>query len=238
MADPIAILPEGRADSVFLKKLLEFRKLQQFFEIRKPAGIDIPNEINCPRCGNAFQPNKEPAGTGGFAVRLKSIKFLQDSKGIRFKHIVIVADSDLNHADEFENVQNKIREAGGYNVPDRPYVLSAPTTYPSIAVAMLPNDGAGCLETVCLAALNPKYTPKLKCVESFAKCVGADKWGKVMLAKFGVQCLLSSICEKNPYIPFKHAWTHDPAKSMHADIFRLNHEAFKPITDFLKSLVQ
>jgi hypothetical protein len=69
-------------------------------------------------------------------------------------------------------------------------------------------------------------------------CVGATEqdWGKVKLAKLKVQCLLSTICKGDPYTPLKCAWTVEPAKGRHGDIFPLTNPAFDSFADFLRSV--
>jgi hypothetical protein len=161
-------------------------------------------------------------------------------KGIeKHKAIIIVADNDDDPLSAFENIQNQIRHAGGYDVPEGPYQISGRGECPPVAVVMLPAGGKpGSLDTLCWSAANEKYARHLKCVDAIADCIGADEqtWGKVKLAKLKVQCLLSSICKGDPYTPLKCAWWVEPAKGREGDIFPLDNPVFTPIAEFLRQI--
>jgi hypothetical protein len=209
----VAVISEGQADDEFLKKLIAVRRLNNL-EVLGPAG-------------------EESYGRGGFQVRLEGLKL----KGIeKHKAIVIVADNDDDPRSAFRSIQNQIRDAGGYGVPEKPYQVSGRGEYPPVAVVMLPASGEqGSLDTLCWSAANEKYALHLKCVGAIAECIGADErtWGKVKLAKLKVQCLLSSICKGDPYTPLKCAWWVEPAKGRRGDIFPLDNPVFNPIAEFL-----
>ena len=209
----VALISEGQADDEFLKKLIEITGLNNL-EVLRPG-------------------REESYGQGGFQVRLQGLKL----KGIeKHKAIIIVADNDDNPQSAFKAIQKQIRDAGEYAVPENPYQLSQQGEYPPIAVIMLPATGEqGSLDTLCWSAANTKYARQLECVAAIAHCIGADEqtWGKVKLAKFKVQCLLSSICKGDPYTPLKCAWWLEPGKGRSGDIFPLDHPVFRPIVGFL-----
>ena len=71
---------------------------------------------------------------------------------------------------------NQIHNAGEYVVPVAPRQPSARGKYPPVAVVMLPASGQqGSLDTLCLSAVNAKYSQQLKCVNATVNCIGADE---------------------------------------------------------------
>ena len=207
------VISEGQADDEFLKELIAVRGLHNL-EVLRPG-------------------HEESYGKGGFQVRLQGLKLRGIEKN---KAILIVADNDDDPEAAFKDIQKQIRDAGEYGIPERPYQLSGRSEYPPVGVAMLPASGEqGSLDTLCWSAANLKYARQLKCVGAIADCLGADEqtWGKVKLAKFKVQCLLSSICKGDPYTPLKCAWWVEPAKGRAGDIFPLDNPAFAQIAEFL-----
>lgn len=213
------VITEGPADDVFMRQLKKANALN--FEIR-----------------DATKP--ESYGNTGFELRLRGLKLeIDKTSAADYAAVVIVADNDEDPHASFASIKKQIEDAEGYNAPDAPYQLSARGGYPPIAVIMIPAPGQqGSLDTICLTALNPKYSTYLQCAETFAQCVAASEasFGVVQFAKLKVQCLLSSICKGDPYTPLKLAWAVEPNKSRPGDIFPLNHAAFNPIADFLRSV--
>jgi hypothetical protein len=228
---PAVIFTEGDADNAFFKELIKVHALGvENFIIRKAD----------PKLG-------ESPGIGSFTKRLRNIRTDSTNPVIRnSRAIIIIADNDAAPDAQFDRIVNQINEANRdaddlFGIPiERLKPYQGSQSLPPIHILMLPWDkDAGCLETLCLAALNPKYADiPLKCVEEIVKCVGANKWSVSMLAKFKVQCLLTSIFDESPYTHLLYAWDVNADKGRPADkfpVFQLNHPVFTPIAEFLKS---
>jgi hypothetical protein len=97
---------------------------------------------------------------------------------------------------------------------------------------MLPWDNElGCLETLCLQAVNKKYEKEMQCVIKQSECVGINDWPPQKQSKMILRCLLSSVCKSEPNTPLTRAWSTDSGRP--GDIFPLDHPAFNPIAEFL-----
>ena len=224
---PIVILTEGEADDAFIKKLIEENNL----------GLEnfILREV------------RNDGGCTNFGKRIRSIRTVSEPMVLRdCGAIVIIADNDDDPAEQFLVIRNQIEIANEgavaddlFGVPINPLVAARQSlSLPPLYILMLPwSNEAGCLETLCLAAMNPDYAPQLACVDEIFQCVGASAWSTTMQSKFRVQCLLSSICNGDPYTHLKYAWKVDHDKGRPGNIFLTNNAACQRITDFLRSLI-
>lgn len=223
---PVVILTEGEADDAFVKKLIE------------DNGLGIGNFII-----------REVHGDGGntnFWKRIKTIRTASQPMVLRnCEAMVIIADNDDSPADQFELIRNQIEIANEgavaddlFGVPQNPLIPARQSlSLPPVYILMLPwGNEAGCLETLCLSAINPAYAHHITCVDDIFKCVGAGAWSTTMQAKFRVQCLLSSICTGDPYTHLKFAWKVDVDKGRPGNICLTNNAACQRISDFLRSL--
>jgi hypothetical protein len=224
------IFTEGHADDAFIEKLIEVN------------GFRVENFI----IKKYNQKQGEAPGCGGFEKRISNIRTATQPPLRQSRAIIIIADNDDSPAERFAEIKVQIEKANAnrdasdlFGVPDEPLKAARQSlSLPPVHILMIPwNNQPGCLETLCLSSLDPRYASNLKCVEDIVKCVGADKWKPSMLAKFRVQCLLSSIFDQSPATHLRYAWDVDVDKGRPADkfpIFPLNGEAFKPIVDFLQ----
>lgn len=224
---PIVILTEGEADDAFIKKLIENN------------GLDIGNFII-----------REVHGDGGctkFWNRIRSIRTASEPTVLRnCDAIVIIADNDDSPAEQFAIIRNQIEISNQgavaddlFGIPQNPLVAARQSlSLPPVYILMLPwGNEAGCLETICLSAINPDYAHHVTCVDDIFRCVGAGAWSATMQAKFRVQCLLSSICTGDPYTHLKFAWKVDADKGRPGNIFLTNNLACQRIADFLRALI-
>ena len=220
---PIVILTEGEADDAFIKKLIE------------DNGLGIENFII------------RNGGCTKFWSRIRSIRTASEPMVLRnCQAMVIIADNDNSPGDQFDIIRNQIVIANQgvsaddlFGIPQNPLVSARQSlSLPPIYILMLPwGNEAGCLETLCLSSINPDYSPQVACVDDIFQCVGAGAWSTTMQAKFRVQCLLSSICDGDPYTHLKFAWKVDADKGRPGNIFLTNNPACQRIADFLHSLI-
>jgi hypothetical protein len=101
-------------------------------------------------------------------------------------------------------VQKQIKKAGDFPVPDRVMEVKAPGNgVPAIAVILIPTEGLGGLETLCIKAFSDasKTNQQLvECQKIYFDC-GPSKpknWGVEKRDKAAFQCLVAASCKDNP----------------------------------------
>jgi hypothetical protein len=199
------ILYEGEEDKSFLLELLKSLGLNERFEFFE-------------KCG----------GKDKFKKILKGLVIPNR------KAIIIVADNDGDPVESFKNIQTQIGEAG-FTIPLKQRETVETANLPPLSVLMIPWDNdAGCLETLCLSAINPKYKHQLEvCAEGLAKCAGAEKWPVAKRAKLRMRGFLSAVCQSDPNTGLRYAWSTDERPG---DIFPLKGvAAYNQIAEFFKN---
>lgn len=195
------IICEGKADVAFFDHLIQGRSLPRF-QILSAEGKD------------------------GYERVLVALSAAPGFGGI--SGILVVGDNDLNPPAAFRNIQNQIRGAGGYGVPDHPGEAVKSERSPATVVMMIPwQERVGCLETVLVEAIYD-VRPDLKlCVDAYATCTHADVWDEVAQPKMKLQSLLSAICRSDPNTAVSYAWNRNE------DIIPLDRSCFDQIAQFL-----
>ena len=199
---PRVIVCEGEGDVAFFTHLIRKRDLAPFQVL--PAG-----------------------GKSGYGRVLTAL-----SAGTGFDRvsgILVVGDNDLDPLAAFDNIQEQIRAAGGYGVPDRPGEPRKSPGFPAVVVMMIPlEERVGCLETLLTEAAY-EITPDLKtCVDAYAACTHADAWNEVQQSKMKLQCLISALCRSDPQTAVRYAWNRKE------DIIPLDRPCFDQLADFLR----
>jgi hypothetical protein len=209
--EPWVIVCEGDADKFFFRKLLALNDI---------IGVEAP-----------FPTKSDEGGIGQFARFLQGLERYFDL----LTGVVLVADSTNDRNKIFRDVCKKIKQAnrdGSLDYPIRKElkkIEGKAGRAPSVVVITLPIDGAGGLETLCVEALSRRYPKVRKCVESFLKCSGVDKWGnqeKIDKARF--QALIAGGNKDDPNKSLKNMLDYD--------LIPLDHGCFKSVVDFLKAL--
>jgi len=199
----LLIVGEGLADQVFFRQLARHRGIPDLQAAGPAKGKDFTNRLEAMR---------------GFAPETSTI--------------VLVADSDSDHAASFELVRDQIRAVGDYGVPTRPLEVIKGRGAPAVAVLTLPwIDRNGNLETLLLDAMSEKSpTVRVEVDRLIAATVlrarGISKDSKARFA-----CMVACICDDDPSCAASTMWY--AAKGFQG---LLDHKCFDPITDYLKSL--
>ncbi len=151
--------------------------------------------------------------------------------------ILILADNDLNPAENFEKVRQQIIDAKPvatppvvYPVPDAPLTKAAGN--PSITICMMPGGNQhGNLETLCLPSARSANQAATECVAQFAQCAGADQWEEITLrSKMEMHSLLAIQHREDPSIGLRNIWRENPA------VIPLDHASFTPIAEVIRNL--
>ena len=185
------ILFEGVEDKSFLQELLKVSGVSDKFVFHNGSG----------------------GGKNGFELVLKGLVTVDH------KAIIIVADNDGFPAEAFKNIQKQIN-AAGFTVPRKPREMVATADLSPLSVLMIPWDkDAGCLETLCLGAVNPDYNTQLACADGLVRCAGADKWDIAKQSKLKMRAFLSAVCKSDPNTGLRYAWSKEGGRP--GDIFPL-----------------
>jgi hypothetical protein len=115
----LAILSEGPADAKFLGKLAEVRgNFPKFY----------------------FFPHKDHHGVGGFGHMLKALKG-SPRNFERLRGVLIVADSMDEPDKTFNSIKKKVKEIGGFRIPEEVLKIpEKPTNQPGVFVMLLPDE--------------------------------------------------------------------------------------------------
>jgi hypothetical protein len=203
------ILYEGAEDHAFLSQLLDAAGLQEEFVFH------LNNRTKQPDC----------AGKDGFGRILKGLI------GETHTAIIIVADNDGDPDAQFKCVQNQIG-AAGFTIPKSPRDIVQTPNLPMLSVLMIPWDkDRGCLETLCLSAINEEYKHQLEvCADALVKCAGKD-WDIAKQSKLRMRGFLSAVCKSDPNTGLRYAWSRTEKP------FPLDKAAYAQIVDFFRNFL-
>lgn len=201
------ILFERAEDKSFLQELLKVSGLSDKFVFHNGNG----------------------GGKDGFELVLKGLVT------VNHRTIIIVADNDGDPAEAFKNIQKQI-SAAGFTVPGKPREMVATADLSPLSVLMIPWDNeSGCLETLCLGAVNPNYNSQLACADDLVTCAGADRWDIAKQSKLKMRVFLSAVCKSDPNTGLRYAWSREGGRP--GDIFPLNGTAvFDQIAEYFRIL--
>jgi hypothetical protein len=164
-----AIICEGPADEEFFKRLIKGRGLPDF---------DIV----------------AAEGRGTFSQRLMGLRVRAQSRAV-----LIVSDNDDNPIRSFQDVQEQIRIATGYPIPERPMEVSKKAGQPTVMIMMLPwVDIPGCLETVLRSIWQREQESLKVCVDGFLECTNVTQWEIQKRDKAAIQCYIAGSNHEDP----------------------------------------
>jgi hypothetical protein len=215
MADPFppVLLCEGARDAAFFGHLIESRKLSRFHVTYPTDPVDTPNT--------------QTGGVNGFAEKLQAVKVGSKYRGL--SSILIVADNDDDPDESFRKVQEQVRLAGDFGVPEHPLQQARSADGVVVAIMMVPWTGLpGSLESLCLPSMYGKWPAGQACLEAFCACTGTTAWSTTKQAKMRVQVLLSAHCERDPNTTLRYAWSEG-----RGDPIPLDHKCFDQVVEFL-----
>jgi hypothetical protein len=171
-----AVLCEGAADKAFLEALRLRRNLPLF---------DVP--FPPPNLARGARPLY---GRDHFGNMLEVIATdVRSAPALALRGIVIVADAFENVGETFDYVSRQCQRSGfAPPISLATWSQSVPP-FPPVAILTVPDCDPGGLETLCLAALRPRYAQVATCLDSFQACVPpiqrtAEKRDKAALACF------------------------------------------------------
>jgi hypothetical protein len=206
---PWLLVCEGAGDKAFFRALINHLGLTDF---------------------QVVFPKREADGTGGwtkFGKFLDEIRDIESFKKIRA--VLLVADNDEDQTARFAQIQNQLRRAGGYGIPDRPQVVARVEGFPSLAVLMIPVDGSpGNLEHCLLEAAYSKWNLQQH-LDQYINNTPANAWPVNKQDKARIQCVIATTCRQNPNTPLSFLWDRPDEYRIPVD-----HPCFQRLADFLR----
>jgi hypothetical protein len=204
---PRLLVCEGSADHHFFDRLIEVRKLPNFYI------VDVGGKS---RFGSAIRAFR--------LERPKTFRLLKD--------IVIAADNDDRPKERFDSVCAQIIEVLGPDAaPKQP--LSKSTSRPTVSVLMVPwVEVHGHLEKLCVNAAREANEMAGAHVDTFLSLLAAENWNsESRRGKAWLQANLAARCERDPCVPLWRIFK-DPR---FYDLISLEHASFNCIVKFLSS---
>jgi hypothetical protein len=212
---PNLIIGEGVADVAFLDALLTHRGIRD-------------------RCHLGF-PDGPKKGKDGFGDYLLGLRIKLERSTSRVQKVLIITDSDDDPAAAFESVCEHVNAANAaltierhYPVPETVRLLSPGT--PSLAVATLPFDEQGCLETLLVAAADDGSHALHDCFEAYWPCVRFDRNRKSVESKQKLTTIIAASNINNPSCSLGVIWSGEQRRW---NPMSINHVAFQFFGDFL-----
>jgi len=222
------MLCEGKADNEFFRKLISHHKLPEFdFPFPPEAGRFEPDDIS----GLTLY------GSSGYKDMLKSIAtylgYFPELKD-QLKGILIVADATGKPSEVLKNIRKQVKAVGNFGIPAKPMDTTASADgYPSLSILLLPINGVGGIETVCLGDIGSRYRIEMECLESFLECcpTGPLKWPAEKLGKAKFHALVAATYKHDPSralsMAFKKQTKQPPVLEIGAD-------CFVPIAEYIR----
>jgi hypothetical protein len=208
---PYLLLCEGVGDLRFYKRLFEARNIGADFTVRVP-----------------FIDGKYAGGRPQFGRYLTSIS-VDQAFADNVKAVLIVSDNDTVPADSFAEVQEQLRKAEIFAVPNAEMEVARKKDSPAVVTLMLPMGSvAGNLESLCLNAANSKWPDITPHLDTFVISTPANNWTVGKQAKMRMQTILAATNSRQPDTGFAGHWGQ-------ATEFRvpLDHPCFDTLVAFL-----
>ncbi len=207
--NPWLILCEGRDDHAFFSKLITHLGLRGSFEIRYPN-----------------KHNRDSGGRDKFGSWISN-QLLDRTFVETVKAILIVSDSDEDPSKSFGQVQQSLK-ANNLPTPLAERSIARASGSPDIVVLMIPEGGAGNLETLCIkSALNKWHFEEV--LNTFISQTPASAWDAGKQDKAKIHALLAVTCKSKPGTSLAYHWQE--ADEYHIPV---NDPCFDDISTFLR----
>jgi hypothetical protein len=205
---PWLLLCEGVGDERFLNALIQDRGLGPDFMVRPPRYM-----------------GKYCGGRSCFGSYLNEISTNEDFL-TKVRGVLVVSDNDT--ATSFEEVGDELRKAKRFGVPATVQTIAqSQGGLPRVAVLMVPMQGTGNLEKLCLAAAYSKW-PIEADLDVFVAKTPAAGWLEGKQAKMRMQTILAAHNDSQPDCGFAGSW-NQPVQFQ----IPVNHPSFNDIATFL-----
>jgi hypothetical protein len=206
---PWVLLCEGPGDHRFFHRLFEVRGIPEKFSIRYP-----------------HKDGKWSGGRGAFGADLLNISVNEDFI-TNVKAILVVSDKDDDPDKSLKEVIAEIKKAKDLPHPSDHLVVAKKKDQPSVVILMLPLDGKGNLETLCLESAHAAWGLKAE-LDAFVDACPAKSWGIAKQSKMRMQTILAATNDDQPDAGFTAHWTQKPKYQI-----PLDNVCFDELVEFL-----
>jgi hypothetical protein len=136
-------------------------------------------------------------GRSSFSEILRGLRV--GTQTTKLNAILIVSDNDNDPVRSFGEVQDQIRIATGYPVPEKPMEAARAVGQPIVLIMMLPwIDTPGSLETLLRMVLQREQEAMMVCVDEFLKCTKVTEWEIQKRDKAAIQCFIAGSNHEDP----------------------------------------
>lgn len=225
----LVMLTEGAADKAFFEKLVDAQNLEKF---------DFPWPVAGDDDFSAFPDAEKLFGRDAYGKMLSILDShftLQPELCDQIIGILIVTDARDDPDDSFKHVCKQIPAGGNFGVPSSPMKIAAGQNgRPSLAVMVLPIDGEGSLETVCIEEFRAKSPEVYSAMETYVATdpIEVLKWSAEKRDKARLHCMIAATNEADPTRSLQYAFSSSkgpPIIDVSADCF---HDLCESIRSF------
>lgn len=211
---PLIIICEGPSDREFFRKFITARSLTKF---------DIP----FPHDADDTSIEKRHKIEGG---RSRFPQMLEASSTSDFaKAVLLVIDSAESLEATLVEAQGYIRRSKTtYEVPLKVMELATGDNGLSIAIATMPPNELGGLETLCYRGLVGTHQDVAECIDSLCQCADIAAWTIENRDKARLQCAIAVLNKSNPSEALRYVLHQDPP------FIPLTDKAFDSVEEILR----
>ncbi|MEI6135609.1 MAG: DUF3226 domain-containing protein [Desulfomonile sp.] len=206
------LLCEGESDKRFFDRLIQARNIDPLFYVQFPD-----------------QGERVTGGRNKFGRWLEINRSVSESFRANVKAILIVSDKDDDEAISFNAVKREIEKAPGFPVPPLERTVATSDGFPAMVILMIPMEGLGNLETLCLDAAHDKWNLRDE-LNNLVDASPAAEWGLSKQCKMKLQTILAATCKARPDTSFAQHWCQNAKYRV-----PLDHRCFDSIADFLRN---
>ena len=202
----LVVLCEGLADKAFLRAITRADEL---------PNCDIPWPVLANDDYSAFPEAEKLYGIDSLGPMLGLLdKFLILRPELRdqLKGVLIVVDARDEPETTFEYVCQQVTAVGRFGVPTEPLEVAQSTDgRPALAVMLIPNNGIGALETVCIEELSARIPEVYNAMKIYLSTepIETCKWKSEKRDKAKLHCMIVATNERNPTMTLQWAFSQD-----------------------------
>ncbi len=208
---PWVLLCEGESDKRFFDRLIEVRNIDPNFYVQFPG-----------------RGQYGTGGRGNYGWWLERNYSVSETFRTKVKAVLVVSDKDDDPATSLQEVRREIEKAL-FPVPLPERVVAKSNGFPATVILMIPMEGEGNLETLCLHAAQDKWNLRNE-LDTFVAASPASQWGTSKQSKMKLQTILAATCKARPDAGFTQHWWQNAEYHI-----PLDHKCFDSIADFLNN---
>ncbi|HUO06398.1 MAG TPA: DUF3226 domain-containing protein [Candidatus Binataceae bacterium] len=214
----LVIICEGLSDREFFRRFIAARNLPHF-DIPFPHD---PGDDSIEKQKHIFGGKKR------FPNMLRATKAADNIKGV-----LLVIDSADDPNATLNEARQYIQDAGDYAVPSTFMQLATDgDAAPPVAIATMPPNEPGGLETLCYQAMVRANGPIGGCIETLCGSANVNSWNPEKQGKARLQCMVAVLNQEDPNKALRYVFTLNPP------LIPLTDSAFDVVEKLLRDFAQ